>query len=159
MRPYIAFEGGGGSDARRSARPAPCLPPASRRSTVFSPRRGGCRSSTKETRLPTRVVCLCPHARCRVKQKRPGRERARKEGSAREGSLQPQQYVSGLLTASAAQPRPSPINGSGSWARFILSGLNGSPFLPICFSPRPVFFQQPRWVCGLKKGRVLDKTT
>lgn len=69
MRPYIFFEGGGGSDARRHDWAAPCLPPASHCSILFFKCRGGRRSSTKETRLLTRTFCLFLHAPYWVKQK------------------------------------------------------------------------------------------
>jgi len=161
MRPSIFFAGGGGSDARRSGWAAPCLPPASHCSIFLSKCRGGCRSSTKEAQLVTRMFCLCLHARCWVQQK----DLMQKGLASREmlrrvpwGSPA-QEYVAGLCRAAQSKRllslSPLPSSNNSSWARFVLFSYSTSPLLPICCSPR---FLSPT-VLGLQSEKKAGSST
>lgn len=91
---------------------APCLPPASHCSILFFKCRGGCRSSTKESRLLTRIVCLSLHAHYWVKQKDLKRKGlARREMLRRvpwsSPAAQPSNMSQSCSQEAAAQPQPS----------------------------------------------------
>lgn len=155
MRPYIFFEGGGASDARRSDRAAPCLPPAPHCSVLFCKRRGGRGSSAKETRLLTRMVCLCPHARSWVKRKD-----LNENGRARREILPAapaQERVTGLLAPSSCSApalfhQQRQLSGEVCIIRLKQFSLPSHLLLT-----KTLFFQQPHWVYCLEKGWVLEK--